>query len=468
MILSAPHFAKAAVFLDGASSGCANGRATYNPSTRTCGSGLDTVYMDLTAFSSGIVAGQTNYIRSGSYFRDDLSGSLYIAPAKAGSAGNRTIIKAYPGEERQAIIGTATRGATYNSNPNDATGVGSWNYYPNTALTIQAPYVTIDGVKTYGEVSTNGASYVQLMNSDFGGGGPATSGQGAVIKLEHTADALVQNDKIHNSSLAVDSQNNGPGIIFYDANAAIIGNTFFDNYSSDIFTKDSGVEAMGKTIEIANNFFMSSALPGSTNKGIAGNIQDLQIASQHIHNNIFLNKVQAYGVGSVPLISDLYNNTFINSGYDIANDAGGGAHPIASYNNVFYHQANQYFAQLYMDTGTTYTDYLAASNWNMYYQNGSKWGKSAPGALNWETTLPGWQTRTGLDQSSLVGDPNFVNASGAAPADFKRLSYGENFTGSAYGTKAGAYITGNEQIGVNWSVVTDTIAPATPSGLTVQ
>lgn len=60
--------ANAAVYLDGSTSGCSNGSTNYAPATRSCGSGSDTVYLDLANFNTGIVAGATNYMRAGSYY----------------------------------------------------------------------------------------------------------------------------------------------------------------------------------------------------------------------------------------------------------------------------------------------------------------------------------------------------------------------------------------------------------------
>ncbi|NTW27284.1 MAG: hypothetical protein HGA36_03100 [Candidatus Moranbacteria bacterium] len=471
VFLMLPSFASAAVFLDGSTIGCNNGSTNYAPITRSCGSGNDTVYLDLANFNTGIVPSVTNYVRSGNYFRDGVPGSLVVAVSKSGiDNNNRTVISAYPGEERQVIIGTATRGATYNSNPGDTVSPygGSQTYYPNTVLAISgASYVTINGLKIYGQTYTWGGHDVTLQNSDFGGGGPSEL-QGNVVKL-HGGDTggqnlIVRNNGIHNSCWG-ENDENGSAIIMYNASALIEGNIFYDNWGYDIFTKDSGNQA-GQTTEIKNNFFAPSAIFPAVG-GIRGHNQDVQIDSLLIHHNIFLQKQTAFAVLATPVINRIYNNTFINSAYDIGNSSSGGPHPIESYNNLFYHATNQYFAELYMDTGTVYTDYFAGSNWNVFYNNGSKWGKSAPGALTWETTLSGWQTRTGLDGSSIMANPNFVNAAGTVPTDFKRSAYIENFAGSMYGTHAGAYEVGDEQIGIDWSIQADDIAPAAPSGLGV-
>jgi hypothetical protein len=61
--------------------------------------------------------------------------------------------------------------------------------------------------------------------------------------------------------------------------------------------------------------------------------------------------------------------------------------------------------------------------------------------------LAAWQAYSSLDDDSIASNPNFIDANGTDPEDFKRSSYAENFTNSPYSTKAGAYITGSEVIG---------------------
>ena len=457
--MAIPISTNAATYLDGATIGCSNGNTNYNPSTRSCSGGNDTVYFDLATFSANLAPSATNYIRAGSYFRDNSTGSLYVGSAKAGTADRYTIIRAYPGEERQAIIGTAKRGATYNSNPTDSTGAGSWNYYPNVAIRVEAPYVMIEGIKTYGPLETNGATKIQIRDCDLGGGGLS---QCAVIRLENLTDALVFNNLIHNSCLASDGASNGPGIIFYNANAVVSQNTFYDNYSADVFTKDSGSGAAGKTTEISFNFFKPSTIRAESNPGVMGHNQDVQIAQLLIHHNIFLGKLSGFAVWLTPPATKFYNNTLVNCGTDIDNSSGGGAHPVISNNNLFYHSTSQNFALLYTET---YSDYLKESDNNLFFADGSKWGKSAPGALTWAINLSDWKSRSNLDIKSITANPSFVNASGKTPEDFKRTSYVESFTNSSYSTRAGAYETGKETIGFTTTVGSSGVTP--PSGVRV-
>jgi Right handed beta helix region len=429
----------ATVFLDGSTTNCNDGSTNYNPASRSCGSGSDKVYKNLDTFSQNITTGTANYIRSGSYFRDNpTGGSLNLTASHSGTPGNHTVISAYPGEERQASIGTASRGATYNSNPGDTGWTGSADYYPNSAILItETNYVTINGLKTYGQVYSRGNHDVLLQNSDFGGGGPSEN-QGNVVKLNNVYNAIVKNNIIHHSCWGENNEN-GSAIIFYDASATIEYNTFYDNWGYDVFLKDSGKQS-GRTTVIKNNFFGPSNIFSNVG-GIRGHNQDVQIAGQYIHHNIFLNKDAGIIVLASPEINDVYNNTFINCSIDIASSSSGGPYQLRAFNNLFYHAtSNKYFMQLYD------TNYIMASDYNIFFGSGM-WGKSAPGATTWETTLTGWQSFISKDINSITSNPNFFNAAGSTPDAFKRTSYVEYFEASTFSKRAGAYETGNEVIG---------------------
>jgi len=428
----------AEVYLDGSTANCNNGNSTYDPSSRSCGSGNDTVYIDLAGFSANIVPGKTNYLREGSYFRDNMNGSLELSASHSGTPTSFTVISAYPGEERQVIIGTATRGATYNSNPGDTNWKGSADYYPNSAILItETNYVKISGLKTYGQIYSRGNHDVIIQDSDFGGGGPSEN-QGNVVKLNNVYNATVKNNLIHNSCWGENNEN-GSAIIFYDASAVIENNTFYDNWGYDVFYKDSGKQS-GRRSEFRYNYFGPSKIFQNIG-GFRGHNQDVQVSSQSIHHNIFANKYVGITVLASPAKNDVYNNSFINCDIDISSSSSGGPYQIRTYNNIFYHSSpGQIFMQLYAP------NYIIDTDWNIYFGQGS-WAKSAPGAYTWENNLSGWQAFVNLDTHSITIDPDFLNPTGANPNDFQRNSYSENFQGSPYSTKAGAFETGKEIIG---------------------
>jgi hypothetical protein len=483
--------ANSAVYLDGSTSGCSEGSTNYAPATRTCGAGSDTVYLTLANFQTNYVAGATNYIRAGNYFRDSGTsnvGSLHIT--RGGSSGSHTIIKAYTGEERQAVIGTATRGATYTDKPYSSIAAESVQFYPNHALVIYdtgANYTTIDGLKVYGETLVVGAHDVTLKNSDFGGGGD-DSHQGNVIKLNAAYNVLVQNNSVHNSVIALEGLEgaectgacnpvplNGAGIIVYRSTYIIENNTFYDNFGPDIFSKDYENQA-GRDAIIRNNYFDISdvdfstyAGDGETNVGVRGSGQQDYADNFYVYQNVF--RAKAYGIKSGDNLSgdnSYYNNTFINCDIDIGNLSGSTGQQAMQNNNLYYHASTG-------DLFYRWNDITAASpndktgDYNIFYGS-ANWYQYQPSAVTY-TTLANWKTASSIDTNSITSDPALVNASGTAVTDFKRSSYAENFTGSSYGVHAGAYETGSESIGSDWtgggSVVSAVLTGATLRGGTI-
>lgn len=306
----------AAVYLDGSTTGCSNGSINYSPSTRTCGSGSDTVYLDLTNFNTGIVAGASNYIRPGNYYR--ISGSWVGAldiNGKAGVENNPTIVRAYPGEERQVIIGTAADKLQYNPNPADSSGVLSWDYYPNPAITIRSSFVIVSGLKTYGQVRIVECNDSIIENCDIGGGGPADD-QGNPVTWNTAYNLVLRNSYVHHGVDTIDSDNNGSLLIIYHASGLIENNTFEDGWGNCVHNKD-GEGQSGRTTEIRNNFFKPSAYFSGI-QGVRGFNQLWETSNVFVHHNIFYNLETGYDPVFAPSVSNVaYNNTFINTDVDL-------------------------------------------------------------------------------------------------------------------------------------------------------
>lgn len=462
-VIMTPRISEATVYLDGSTTACTNGNTKYDPATRSCGSGSDTVYLDLASFQGGIVAATTNYIRAGNYFRDNPNahqGSLFITQAGKDDA-NRTIIKAYPGEELKAVIGTAKRGATYNSNPADTSGAGSYYYYPNVVLNIAANYVTVYGLKIYGMTYFYGSNYSIVDSCDLGGGGSAidVGGQGQVVRFNNTHDCVLRNSKIHNSSNAIDGVANGSAVMWYVTSCIIENNTFYDNWYGDVRNKD-GTGQTGRTTEVRYNFFGPSTIYSNKGTGFIGFNQAQYTSNIYVHHNIFYDKYTGIDASGAPLVTPsnyiFYQNTFINNTYGIVEAINNTSNTYKMYNNLFYNTGS---GQSY--NRTYFLSVLTGSDYNVYYNSGL-WQTHDSGA--WTTvasSLSAWQSYSKLDANSLSVNPGFVNASGTTPAAFKRISYAENFTGSPYSNRAGAYATGNETIGnpVGFSFI--------PQGLTI-
>lgn len=448
----------AGVYLDNTTScpTCTNGATTYDPATRSIGGGSDTVYTSLASFISAITQDGTFYVRSGTYTRqtdDYFEGALAVDVSGSGS-GNYTIVSAYPGEEQTAII-CASSGTcgTYNSDPGDTGYTGSSHYYPNPAISIGGNWVKVIGFKTYGQAFVGGVHDWYLQGNDIGGGGPHLN-QGAAVMLNTTGfnyNGHIVGNTIHHSCWG-ESNVNGSGIMMYNTYDLVIEqNTFYDTWSRDISTKDTGTgDVDGHTIEIRYNFFKPSTIYSDNGAGVGGSTQD-QDTGVLVHHNIFYKKATgihewwlADTTHGITPNHHAYNNTFIDCDVDI--DAW---HTDAVYNfaqNLHYNSTSGIAWRL-RDT-STYT--LNSSDYN-FFDGTYSWTEQG---IYTGSSLAALQSASGLDGNSTQDDADFVDANGTTPEDFKRNSYVEG------STHAGAYETGNETIGAN---ATDTTAPTVVS-----
>ena len=170
-----------------------------------------------------------------------------------------------------------------------------------------------------------------------------------------------------------------------------------------------------------------------------------------------------------------YNNTFYNGQYFIQgayyDDYSSSVVPkeVSSWNNIIYAASSVYLrqpSQVNWQQFFTYTDYNQA--YNTSYWASYNWGSS-------QIALSSWQSAQNFDIHSITTNPNFLNNASSTwskPEDFKRSSYPEKGRGTVdagYEKIIGAYITGTETIGyTEGSQSSDTIAPASPQGLSVN
>jgi len=432
----------ATIFLDNYA-GVVNGSTTYDPDTRTTGSGSYKVYTTLANVNTALAGGDTLYIRAGNYDNSsegpgNYNGSLEISVD--GTSAQHTVVSAY--DDELVVIMAKVGTTNYNPDPGDTTGTNSVDYYPHPAISIDAAdYTDLIGLKTYGSMTIRTCHDVLIEGCDLGGGGP-TQNQGQVIQINYNAyDLTIRNCKIHHSCWG-ENEYNGSAIMIYDASPTIENCEFYDNWGADVFAKDTGQQE-GRTIEIRNNFFGYSSIKSGSNVGVCGHNQDVCVDSIEVHNNIFYRKK----IGIRPLSSssdniNAYNNTFVKGLGASDTDGDFGTHTTADYgshNNLHYHAtsgANYYGIGSVGDLD--YNLYYTASGSSYWYVN---WNLRA-------SSLSAWQTYSGEDDNSVETDPDFVDADGDRPEDFKRESYSGDVTGSSYGSMCGAYETGNEVIGL--------------------
>lgn len=455
-------FASAKTFyLDGSlASNCTSGN--YSIANRACNGSDGIAYNNLADASSNLAGGDTLYVRAGTYVRRTNNNNGSLSVSVSGTVSQHTVVRNYTGE--QPIICTDAGKCQYNPNPGQGDPwTESGFYYPNPAISIGGDYIDVIGFKTYGMTTIRNCHDSSIQDCDLGGGGPGpqgvTVGQAQVVLIHTSYNILVKNNKIHHSSLCRDGIQNSPALMIYwspgdHANGTIIieQNEFYDNWYGDVRVKDTRYSTNGTSVIIRYNFFKPSTIYSNTGVGVEGINQYPEVKNVYIHNNIFLAKYQGiFWKSSATDATIAYNNTFVNCVTDVYNWLGA---TTLLYNNLYYHSNS---SQKYYDLQANPLSNLT-SNYNLFYSTGTaSWYNLY---RDMASNLSGWRSYSGKDSNSLSSNPNFVNSSGSTPHSFKRTSYTENFTSSSYGTRAGAYQTGNEVIGVS--------PPAAPKGLRTE
>lgn len=466
-------------YLDSAlSAGCTSGN--YSVSSRSCSGSDGVAYKTLQEAVANLAGGDTLYIRAGTYVRNggsELNGALNVSVPGADTS-HRTTVSAYTGEELQAIIGTDPSKLQYNPDPSQGFGgnVGlSAAYYPCPAITIGASYVTVRGLKTYGQLLVQGTSSpsgfihdILVENCDIGGGGPRLQ-QGQTVMLHSCKDTTIRNNRIHHSCRAIDGlpgDSNGYALMGYWFSATIENNEFYDNWCGDIRLKDARSQQGNNTI-IRNNFFRNSTIYSATT-GIDTGAQYMELDYTYIYNNIFFEKsVGISWILNATFGTLAYNNTFINCGKDVFTWQS--SNKINVFNNISYHSQSGQLIWNFESSSYPMSDLL--SDYNLYYSTSSAGWKKSTSLF---TSLSAWQSYSGKDLHSVSKNPNFVNPSGARPEDFKRTSYVGDVSGSPYGAVSGAYQTGLEVIGTGGSyfppppLPSPVKIPNAPSNVTIQ
>ncbi len=446
------------IFLDN-NPGIINGSKSYDPASRTCGNGSYTVYTNLSDASQALAAAKTLYVRAGTYSQPSVGKYITVHGSDInywtgvlditarGTPQKHIVISAYKNE--LVIIQAKQEVSHYNPDPADTGFRKSSHYYPNPAIGIHGAYVDVIGFRTYGQVVITGHD-ITLESCDLGGGGPHMN-QGQVIALNGTENqgvynVLIRSNKIHHSCWG-ESDGNGAALMGYNFSCIIENNEFCDNFGPDIGIKDTGGQ-QGREIIIRYNFFMPTSINPSGNAGIHGHNQDRRVDRVTIHNNIFLEKATGISFRMPARLDPMlaYCNTFVNCGFN-KNDSGDIGDWINTsadaYNNLYYHSRR---GQRFYDIQTKPLNKLK-SDYNLFFSTEDDTQFKhlyRPRA----TTLAAWQQYSQLDGNSLWKDPEFVNPSGSRPRDFKRNGSTSDVTGSPYGSVCGAYVTGNEVIGI--------------------
>ena len=489
LLFAAP--ASAVIYLDG--NLASNCTGNYSIANRACNGSDGNAYNTLAGAMAALTGGNTLFIRSGTYGRDNgqssgggaawYNGAINVT-VSGSSESVRTVISGYGNE--QPVIHTGNNGVNscggvsggtqsclqYPPDPSD-TGNNGTRFYPKTAVYISGNYVTVKNIKTYGSVAIgdSGGNYATLDSCDFGGGGPV-NWQGGVISLPTNPgrrQTIIKNNKIHHSVAAPDGTYNGTAIMAYSFEGEITNNEFYDNWSGDVMIKDSAGHS-GHHAIVAYNFIRPKLSSSPVEDvGYRGHNQAQELDYILIHHNIFFGKTRGfdpYQDGSVENI--VYNNTFINCTSDTYTEGATDIAPHRLFNNLFYHtnSSSRYVLKNY--SGSFPSRFIMDGN--MYYTtSGTTWysaGTTYSTPATWSAYIA---ANTYHEQRSISGtNPNLVNPSGTTVADFKRSSYPNDVTAGSYvgthitvnlSTHTGAYETGSEIIGTGTGVARRPSAP---------
>lgn len=440
LLISASRVHAATIYLDGgiAQTSCTN----YLVATRACGAGTDTAYKLPYEASQALKAGDRLYIRQGAYYEDIRTKTGYGWTLGTLSIGaSNTWIENYMGEEVWIQSGPE----------HTAIGVDD----TNNALSIGGSGNTINGIgynlKMWGGTILSGTDNT-IQGCDLSGGwdheAPFGIKDGAfanVVRIFFAVRATLRNCKLHDNQWCADGVNNNKALLMHteDQDTIIENCHFYNPLASLMYVKHQSASGIVEMTYRYNLFDGGAAFdyPGLfKNKYI------------YVYQNIFRNtKVGNSRQGMVGNYLYVYNNVYYNVEkvlYDWK--ASSLANWVSFFNNIVYCDTFQ-TANVYYDAAT---DFMVMSDYNVYFRSGVNY-TWRNGSSPIQTSISGWKSLSGLDSHSSDQNPGFLNTSGSfsQPSDFKRSSYPQTGIGGQYPSVIGAYVTGNETIGLTGKVV---------------
>jgi hypothetical protein len=343
-------------------------------------------------------------------------------PSKSGSSGSPIIFQANPGDT-VTIVPSASR----KTNNGYLIGSSSKNYIVWDGIIIDDAGMTALGGGAY-----IGGSYCTIKNCTFKGVTKSSADNNPLIRLQSAHYTLIQNNIIRDQ--AGGDEDCGGIQNYYSANTTIEHNEIF-NCATAINEKDSST---GEIIRYNLIHNVSVGIQGPGNESI-NSIDVYQNIFYNVSNNAFdIRKEWANGA--------VHNNTF----YNIATGLNfwsivTATTAVSVYNNIFHTTTASVISK--QPNG------LVFCNYNNYY-NGSTF------TINYgSVSLARWRSSTGFDANSITSDPLFVNVGNH---DFHLQNDSSALNNGRSGGVMGAYITGNEIIGVTTTPSPGSLASPNP------
>ena len=457
LILFANSIYAADLYLDNGASGCSNGSTNYDVSTRVCGSGSETVYVDLRTCSNNLGSADHLYIRAGSYYYNSAALNWYEGSLTID--GNGQIVENYNSEVVWIQTGTDHTDLTNGDLNNPIVIGGSNNTLKGNGYNLFV----------WGCIIGSGSSNT-VEGIDISGGWDHQSAIGGdawydMFRIVVSSNFLIKDSKIH------DNYNHGTSTASGNKSAIMHGNASGNSNDSDTIIENCHFYNLVTYVAYVKYQDDAGTIQATYRKNFFDGVGTIEgpNASQSkqilVHNNVIVNGVGgAHGaVGTLNL--KVYNNTYYGSSTSMHVADAWGAAALSNfdiYNNIFYYTGSSNVNVQQFDESTSlgggYVDY------NNYYQAGS--GSLRFYANNYSTmTFAQWDSflgsGDGTDEAAntILTDPGFnpddSTLDGNDPTDFKRTTYTTNGRSSAV---MGAYQTGSETIGL-LNGASDTTAP---------
>jgi hypothetical protein len=262
------------------------------------------------------------------------------------------------------------------------------------------------------------------------------------VRVENCVSCEVRNNDIRNFQNAT-LGTNGTAVTLYGSPNAIVEYNFATNMATGLMFKDTGSTLPQSNIRVRYNKF----------DGVGSCIRFTVTAENrnYVHNNLCLNSGTGLNVTGGGLSNDwIFNNTYYNLSstglMPSANGAGG-----RFWNNIIYRSDRI----VYVD-GTMPADSVIDLEHNVYFQY-RQFYYGYDSSRSFELFKSTFPSHDSAAPASFDGDPQFMNVAGG---DF-RLSAGSpamnrgidlldlDADGSSGDLiNAGAYVTGNEVIGI--------------------